>query len=73
MFNGNDKVITWSGTEAPFGNTDWWPHSLYLNNEKPPYNDKDIRWAISYYLNREQIIDVAWSGASIPSTLFVPD
>lgn len=73
VFNGNDKVITWSGTEAPFGNTDWWPHSLYLNNEKAPYNDKDIRWAISYYLDRDQIIDVAWSGASEPSTLFVPN
>jgi peptide/nickel transport system substrate-binding protein len=73
VFNGNKKVTTWTGQEAPYGNVDWWPHSLYLNNEKPPYDDPDIRWAISYYIDRQQIIDVAWAGASLPSTLFVPD
>ncbi len=73
VFSGNPKVTTWTGQQAPFGNVDWWPHSLYLNNEKAPWSDKDVRWAISYYLNRDQIIDVAWSGASQPSTLFLPD
>jgi peptide/nickel transport system substrate-binding protein len=73
VFNGNDKTITWTGREEPFGNVDWWPHSLYLNNEKPPYDDPDIRWAISSYLDRDQIIEFGWSGASLPSTLFVPD
>ena len=73
VFEGSDKVTTWTGREAPFGNVDWWPHSLYLNNEKAPYDDPDIRWAISYYLDRDQIIDIGWSGASSPSTLFVPD
>jgi peptide/nickel transport system substrate-binding protein len=73
VFSGNDKTITWTGREAPYGNVDWWPHSLYLNNEKAPYDDPDIRWAISYYLDRDQIIEFGWSGASLPSTLFVPD
>jgi len=73
VFNGNPKVITWTGQEPPFGNVDWWPHSLYVNNEKPPYDDRNVRWALSSYLDRDQIIDVAWSGASSPSTLFVPD
>lgn len=73
VFNENDKVTTWSGQEEPLGNVDWWPHSLYLNNDAPPYDDANVRWAISYYLDREQIIDAAWSGASSPATLFVPD
>jgi len=73
VFAGNDKIITWTAKDAPYGNTDWWPHSLYLNNEVAPYNDPDIRWAISYYLDRDQIIEVGWSGASSPSTLFVPN
>jgi peptide/nickel transport system substrate-binding protein len=59
VFNGNDKTITWTGKEAPYGNIDWWPHSLYLNNEKAPYDDPNVRWAISYYLDRQQIIDSA--------------
>jgi peptide/nickel transport system substrate-binding protein len=73
VFNGNDKTITWTGKEAPYGNIDWWPHSLYLNNEKAPYDDPNVRWAISYYLDRQQIIDFGWTGANTPSTLFVPD
>ena len=73
VFNGNDKTITWTGKDAPYGNIDWWPHSLYLNNEKPPYDDPNVRWAISYYLDRQQIIDFGWTGANTPSTLFVPD
>jgi peptide/nickel transport system substrate-binding protein len=73
VFAGNDKVTTWTGQESPFGYTDWWPHSLYVNNEKEPWSDPNVRWALSYYLDREQIIDIAWMGASLPSTLFVPD
>jgi peptide/nickel transport system substrate-binding protein len=73
VFNGNDKTITHTGKEPPYGYIDWWPHSLYLNNEVPPFDDKDIRWAISSYIDRDQVIEIGWSGASIPSTLFVPD
>ncbi|HYJ13126.1 MAG TPA: ABC transporter substrate-binding protein [Thermomicrobiales bacterium] len=73
VFDGNAKAITWTGREEPFGNIDWWPHSLYLNNKTAPYDDPDVRWAISYYLDREQIIEFGWSDASLPSTLFLPD
>lgn len=73
VFDGNEKTTTWSGRESPFGNVDWWPHSLYLNNKAAPYDDPNVRWAMSYYLDREQIIEFGWSGANLPSTLFVPD
>jgi peptide/nickel transport system substrate-binding protein len=73
VFAGNDKVTTWTGHESPFGYVDWWPHSLYVNNEVKPFDDPNVRWALSSYLDREQIIDIAWMGASLPSTLFVPD
>jgi len=73
VFDGNEKTTTWSGRESPFGNVDWWPHSLYLNNKAAPYDDPNVRWAMSYYLDREQIIEFGWSGANLPATLFVPD
>ncbi|MBW3632051.1 MAG: ABC transporter substrate-binding protein [Chloroflexi bacterium] len=73
VFSGNDKVTTWTGQESPFGYVDWWPHSLYVNNEVEPWSDPNVRWALSYYLDRQQIIDIAWMGASLPATLFVPD
>lgn len=73
VFAGNDKTITWSGKDAPYGNIDWWPHSLYLNTAKAPYDDPNVRWAVSYYIDRQQVIDFGWTGASLPSTLFLPD
>ena len=73
VFSGNDKVTTWTGHDSPFGYVDWWPHSFYVNNEVKPFDDPNVRWALSYYLDREQIIDIAWMGASKPSTLMVPD
>jgi peptide/nickel transport system substrate-binding protein len=51
---------------------DWWPYSLYVNNEKPPFNDKDIRWALSSFIDRQQIVDVSWAGAAEPSPLPLP-
>jgi peptide/nickel transport system substrate-binding protein len=73
IFRQNPKIITHSGQKLPYGYMDWWPYSLYVNNEKPPFNDKDIRWALSSFIDRQQIIDVSWAGAAEPSPLPMPD
>lgn len=68
----NPKVTSYSGHKPPWGYVDWWPISLYLNNEVKPYDDKDVRWAISHYVNRQTIIDVGYLGAETVSTLPMP-
>ena len=73
VFRGNPKVITHSLQKPPYGYRDWWPLSLYVNNEKPPFDNKDVRWAISHYVDRQQIIDVGYLGASEVSPLPMPD
>jgi len=72
VLSQNPKIITHTGQKPPYGYVDWFPLSLYVNNEKPPFNDKDIRWAISYFIDRQQIVDVAWAGASSLYPLPVP-
>ncbi len=47
--------------------------SLYVNNDVKPFDDKDVRWALSYYIDREQLIDVGYLGASQTSALPMPD
>ena len=58
----NPKVTTHSGRQSPYGYVDWWPLSLYVNCSRKPFDDKDVRWALSYYINREQIIEIGYSG-----------
>src|SRR5919108_1898930 len=72
IFRQNPKIITHSGQKPPYGYMDWWPSSLYVNHESPPFNDKDIRWALSAFIDRQQIIDVGWAGAAEPSPLPMP-
>jgi peptide/nickel transport system substrate-binding protein len=73
VFQQNPKVTTWTGQQAPFGYEDWWPHSLYVNTQNGPTADPDVRWAISSYLDRDQIVDFAWNGAASTAALPIPN
>ena len=72
VINGNPKATSWTGTETPYGYVDWWPHSLYVNTEVAPWSDKNVRWALSYYIDRSKIVDISWSGASQATPLPMP-
>src|SRR5580698_10375508 len=73
MLRQNDKITTHTGRNPPYGYVDWWPLSLYLNNQQPPFDDRDIRWAVSYYIDRKQVVDVGFVGASETSRLPMPN
>ena len=51
----NEKVTAHYGRQAPYGYVDWWAQALWLNNEKPPYDNADVRWGISYLIDRVKI------------------
>jgi peptide/nickel transport system substrate-binding protein len=72
MLRANPKITTYTGQKPPYGYVDWWPLSLYVNNDVKPYDDKNVRWALSYYINRDQVVDVAFLGASQVSALPMP-
>ena len=68
----NPKLTTHSGREKPYGYTDWWPQSLWVNQDVPPLGNADVRWAMSYYIDRDELIEVAWEGTTIKSALPFP-
>ncbi|HEU5088171.1 MAG TPA: ABC transporter substrate-binding protein, partial [Roseiflexaceae bacterium] len=68
----NEKVITHTGREAPYGYTDWWPNSLYLNCAKAPFDDVDVRMAINHSIDRNQIVEIGYEGAGVPTDLPFP-
>ena len=67
----NDKITTFSD-QPPYGFLDWWPISLAFNTSEAPFDNPDIRWAISYSLDRDQIIDVAFKGTTTAIKLPYP-
>ena len=69
----NPKVTTWTGNKPPYGYLDWWPVSLGFNDSKAPYDDPDIRWAINYAINRDQLVSVGYQGAGATTLLPYPN
>lgn len=62
----NPKIITFTEDQAPYGAKDWWPTSLYFNHKSGKWADIKVRRAINHYLDRKQLIDTAYAGASEP-------
>jgi ABC-type transport system substrate-binding protein len=58
----NKDVTTWSGRdEGPYGLVSWWPSSLYVNNSDPHLSKKNVRWAISKFIDRDKVNDFAFA------------
>jgi peptide/nickel transport system substrate-binding protein len=68
----NPNVITYFD-KPPFA---WVPdpcsRTLEFNNSVAPWNDKDMRWAINYAIDRDQIVKVSYEDSTVPSESFFP-
>jgi len=60
----NPKITTFTADKAPYGAKDWWPTSLYFNHKSGKWADVKVRRALNHYLDRTQLIDTAYAGAS---------
>ena len=69
----NPKMSTWTGREPPFGYLDWWPVCLGFNNLEEPFDDPDMRRAVNYAIDREQLVAVGWQGSGSHSLLPFPE
>lgn len=67
----NPNVIAWYG-DLPYAWPDPCARQLSLNNAVPPWDNQDLRKAVSLIIDRNQIVEVAYEGTSVPSqTMFV--
>jgi len=65
LLKQNPQLTTYSGSTSPYGNLDWWPNSLWMNDQLAPYSDARVRRAMSLAINRDQINQVLYQGAPI--------
>lgn len=59
-------VLAWQDS-PPYGAPDVCGYSLDFNTTQAPWNDPRLRWAVSYAVNRQSLVDVAFQGASKPN------
>ena len=68
----NPQVIAYYD-KPPFA---WVPdpcsRTLEFNHTVEPWGDKDMRWAINYAINRDEIVNIAYEGSTFPSRHFFP-
>ncbi|MCS5611420.1 MAG: ABC transporter substrate-binding protein, partial [Candidatus Poribacteria bacterium] len=67
----NRNVIAWK-SHMPFVWLDPCPRQMSLNHTIEPWNSPNMRKALSLMIDRQQLVEIAYEGTSIPSkTLFV--
>lgn len=67
----NPKVVAWLD-QKPYVTLDPCSRVFMFNTAVEPWNDKDMRWAINYALNRDEIVNVAYTGTTVKSKSFFP-
>lgn len=67
----NPKLKSYSDT-GTIGWIDPCPRMLTLNTTISPWDRKEMRWALSYAMNRQQFVDVVYEGAGAPSSFIFP-
>ena len=67
----NPRVVT-HFDHPPYGFMDWWPIGLGFNTQIKPFDDPDIRWAMSYSVDRDEIVQFAFQGFSQTAALPFP-
>lgn len=63
MQQKNPDVHCWYD-ELPFAWLDPCARDLELNCLVPPWDDKDMRWALNYLTDREEVVRVAYEGST---------
>ena len=67
----NPKVVAWYD-KAPFAVLDPCPRNFEFNTTLAPWNDPEMRWAVNYAIDRDQIIQVAYENTSSKSRIPYP-
>ncbi len=62
----NPNVRAWY-KDAPYAWLDPCPRPLMVQNANPPWDKKEARWALSYLIDRQAIVNLAYEGTTVPS------
>lgn len=67
----NPNIIAWK-SELPYTWLDPCPRQMSINHTIAPWDDAEMRWALNYAMDRDQIVRISYEGTTIPSrSMFV--
>ncbi len=67
----NPNITAWT-SDLPYGYADPCPRDLQINTQLPPFDNKDVRWAINHAINRDTLVTIAYEGATVPQAFDMP-
>jgi peptide/nickel transport system substrate-binding protein len=62
----NPNVSAWR-KDAPYAWLDPCPRALMVQNAHPPLDNRQVRWALSYLLDRQAVVNLAYEGVTVPT------
>lgn len=65
----NPYLVSWNKTGPTWGTADACTYILGLNTKVSPFDNKDVRWAINYALDRKKVITFSVEDSTIPMVL----
>jgi len=65
----NENIIAWEDG-MPYVWLDPCPRQMSINTQNPPYDDPEMRWMLNNVIDREEVIEIAYEGVTIPSRTF---
>ncbi len=68
----NPNVITWFREMPKAWVPDPCSRTFELNHAVEPWNDPEMRWALNYAIDRDQIVQIAYEGTTLKSRHFFP-
>ena len=73
LLERNRNITTWTGREPPYSYITWWPISLGFNGLEAPWSDPEMRRAVNYAIDRDQLVAIGWQNSGALTLLPLPD
>lgn len=73
LLEANPKITTWTGRQPPYSYITWWPISLGFNGLEEPWSDPEMRRAVNFAIDREQLVEIGWQNSGAWAHLPLPD
>ncbi|WP_162606226.1 ABC transporter substrate-binding protein [Jiangella asiatica] len=67
----NEYAAAWVD-EEPYSWVDPCVRLLSFNHTVQPWNDRELRWAVNHAIDRDEIVAIAYEGATTPARFFFP-